>query len=150
MFSRNNYETNAYLECLDIIKSFFILKGPPAPTWQIPICLTPVSLLVLLVPDVELEGTCAFAIVTDTDNESKLSPITTNKNYNTRILCCLRLSSSRAISYADSIARFPPIICYMRFVSNKLFNVFIAKFHTFLSAIMLVIVDHIVIFYYIP
>jgi hypothetical protein len=27
MFSRNNYETNAYLECLDIIKSFFILKN---------------------------------------------------------------------------------------------------------------------------
>jgi hypothetical protein len=50
------------------------LQGLLAPTTQIPICFTPVSLLVvvLLVPGVELEGVCAFAIVATTDKESRL------------------------------------------------------------------------------
>jgi hypothetical protein len=57
------------------------LQGLLAPTTQIPICFTPVSLLVLLlIPDVELEGVCAFAIVTSIDNESRLSAIIENKN----------------------------------------------------------------------
>jgi hypothetical protein len=38
---------------------------------------------VLLVPDV---GTCAFAIVADIYNESRLSPITENKNINMALL----------------------------------------------------------------
>jgi hypothetical protein len=62
------------------------LQGLSTPTTQIPICLTPVSLLVLLVPDVVLEGACAFAIVADADNESRLSPITENKNTNMALL----------------------------------------------------------------
>jgi hypothetical protein len=56
------------------------LQGLLTPTIQIPICFTPVSLLVLLVPNVELEDVCAFAIVDDVDNENRLSAITENKN----------------------------------------------------------------------
>jgi len=41
---------------------------------------------VLLVPDVVLEGACAFAIVADADNESRLSPTTENKNTNMALL----------------------------------------------------------------
>jgi hypothetical protein len=41
---------------------------------------------VLLVPDVVLEGACAFAIVADADNESRLSAITENKNTNMALL----------------------------------------------------------------
>jgi hypothetical protein len=41
---------------------------------------------VLLVPDVESEDVCAFAIVASTDNESRLSPITENKNINVALL----------------------------------------------------------------
>jgi hypothetical protein len=59
------------------------LQGLLAPTTQIPICFTPVSLpvVVLLVPEVVLEGVvCAFIIVASTDNETRLSAITENKN----------------------------------------------------------------------
>ena len=48
-----------------------------------PICLT---LFWLLVPDVELEDVCAFAIVADIDNESRLSPITENKKHRQGII----------------------------------------------------------------
>jgi hypothetical protein len=41
---------------------------------------------VLLLPDVVLEGACAFAIVADADNGSRLSPITENKNTNMALL----------------------------------------------------------------
>jgi hypothetical protein len=48
-----------------------------------PICLTLSS---LLIPDVELEDVCAFAIVADADNESRLSPITENKSIDVTLL----------------------------------------------------------------
>jgi len=61
--------------------------------------LTLVSLLVvLLVPAVELEGVCAFAIITSTDNESRLNPITENKNINTAHVL-LSLINSFSIAY---------------------------------------------------
>jgi hypothetical protein len=44
---------------------------------------------VLLVPSVELEDVCAFAIVADIDNENRLSPITENKNINIVLLLSL-------------------------------------------------------------
>jgi hypothetical protein len=55
-----------------------------------PIYLT---LFWLLVPDVELEDVCAFAIVADIDNESRLSPITENKNIDRELLLLLPLFS---------------------------------------------------------
>ena len=42
--------------------------------------------MVLLVADVELEGVCAFAIVINTDNESRLSTISENTNVNIALL----------------------------------------------------------------
>ena len=67
------------------------LQGPPAPTWQIPICLTLVSLLVLLAPAEELEGDgCALADITDTVNESTLNAIAESKNMNRGPIMCYR------------------------------------------------------------
>jgi hypothetical protein len=99
------------------------LQGPPAPTTQIPISLTPFLLLVLSVPDVESEDNgCAFANVADITDESRLSPITENKNIDMALLL-LPL-------YTDRDARFPTIFCYMRFEDNKQFKRFIVKFCT--------------------
>jgi hypothetical protein len=68
------------------------LQGFSTPTTQIPICLTPVSLpLLLLTPGVEPEDACAFIIIADTDDESRLSPITENKNVNMALLLLLSL-----------------------------------------------------------
>jgi hypothetical protein len=53
---------------------------------------------VLLVPAVELEGVCAFAIITSTDNESRLNPITENKNINIAHVL-LPLINSFSIAY---------------------------------------------------
>ena len=80
------------------------------------------SLLVLLVPDVELEGTCAFAIVTDRDNESKLSPITTNKNNNARILCCLCLKPYRMpTQLRDFLQSF--VMCVLWAINYSTFSI---------------------------
>jgi hypothetical protein len=40
------------------------------PITQITICVAPVSLLMLLLADIVLEGACAFIIIVGTDNES--------------------------------------------------------------------------------
>ena len=69
------------------------LQGLLTPTTQIPICVARVSLLVLLLlPDVVLEGACAFVIIiiVGADNKGKPIPIAKNKNIN----MLLRLSTS--------------------------------------------------------
>ena len=87
-----------------------------------PICLTLVSLLVLLLLGVELDDTWAAAIVVNIDNESRLSPITENKNINMTLLLLL--------VYTDRDMRCCTIICYVFSMSNKQFKLFIAKFCT--------------------
>src|SRR5919197_2761873 len=76
------------------------LQGPPAPTTQIPICLSVFSfafgsialfpsllLLLPILPEVESEDDCAFIIiVVDTDNERKLIPSIKNKNTKIELL----------------------------------------------------------------
>jgi hypothetical protein len=67
-------------------KSLPPLQGPLIPTTQIPICVTRVSFPLLLLPDVEPEYACTFIIISDKDNESRLSKITENKNTNKTLL----------------------------------------------------------------
>jgi len=62
------------------------LQGLLAPTWQIPICLTLVSLPVLLVSDEELEADgCALADIADIINEITLSAIAVIKKSGEKI-----------------------------------------------------------------
>jgi hypothetical protein len=59
------------------------LQGPPAPTSQIPICVTPLVLLeLLLAADKEPEEyACAFwTAIVNTEIESRLIAIIGNKN----------------------------------------------------------------------
>jgi hypothetical protein len=61
------------------------LQGPPAPTSQIPICVTPLLLLeLLLTADKEPEEyACAFWVaIVDTKIESRLIAIIGNRNIN--------------------------------------------------------------------
>ena len=66
------------------LKSLSPLQGPPAPTTQIPICVAVLLLLPLaplLLPEVvEPEDVCAFIIIVNTENESRLIPIIKNIN----------------------------------------------------------------------
>jgi hypothetical protein len=81
-------------------------------------------MLLLLLPGVGLEDDCALAIVTNIDSVSRLNPIIESKT--TRMPSLLLLLDVRG----------PTIICYICFVGNKQFNLFIPKFFR-----LLVIVD---------
>ena len=64
------------------------LQGPLAPTTQIPICVSPLLLLLtLLVLDTGLgEYGCAFTVNANMDNESRLSAMAENENKHMNML----------------------------------------------------------------
>jgi hypothetical protein len=95
---------------------------------------------VLLLPDVVLEGACAFIIIVGTDNESKLSPITKNKSMNMTLLL-LPLS----IAFFVIEITIPLIICYICSVKNKQYKYFKVKIRTIFFAIKLVIVGIVIL-----
>jgi len=125
----NNRHTKEEAEGIvhKIYRTELPLQGLLTPTWQIPICLTVVSLPMLLplLPGMKLEDDCALAIVTNIDSVSRLSPITESKTTSMPLLLLL----------LD--VRGPTIICYICFVGNKQFKHFIPKFFR-----ILVIVDN--------
>jgi hypothetical protein len=128
IFIQSLYATaDLYLSHLYFTELVSPLQGPPAPTSQIPICATWVSLLGLLLPSGVPEYVCAFATVANPDDESIPSPTIVNKHMSVppfnRVALC-------TIPHTDPIARFSLINCYMHFVGNKQFKRFIAKYCT--------------------
>jgi RsiW-degrading membrane proteinase PrsW (M82 family) len=111
------------------------LQGLFTPTKQIPICvpvlsfcfwslpllpslpLSPVP-LPLIPPEVEPEDACAFIIIIDTDNESRLSPITENKNMKMTLLLALFIAF-----FVIEIALIVSYICRVKNKQSKNFKV---------------------------